>query len=70
MRHLAAVRPEPISLLQPAISRQLGKAKAAALGAGQPEVIVSANIGCLTHLQSGTATPVGHWIELVDRALG
>jgi glycolate oxidase iron-sulfur subunit len=32
-------------------------------------MIVSANIGCITHLQSGTATPVAHWIELVDSAL-
>ena len=30
---------------------------------------VSANVGCIGHLQSGTATPVSHWIELVDRAL-
>ena len=34
-----------------------------------PEVIVSANIGCITHLQSGTATPVRHWVELLDDAL-
>ena len=34
-----------------------------------PEVIVSANIGCITHLQSGTATPVRHWVELLDEAL-
>jgi len=31
---------------------------------------VSANIGCVQHLQSGTATPVRHWIEVVDEALG
>jgi glycolate oxidase iron-sulfur subunit len=34
-----------------------------------PETIVSANIGCITHLQSGTQTPVKHWIELLDAAL-
>jgi len=28
-----------------------------------------ANIGCITHLQSGTATPVRHWIEVLDEAL-
>jgi glycolate oxidase iron-sulfur subunit len=33
------------------------------------DTIVSANIGCIQHLQSGTATPVRHWIELVDQAL-
>jgi glycolate oxidase iron-sulfur subunit len=33
------------------------------------EVIVSANIGCITHLQSGTGTPVKHWVEVLDAAL-
>ena len=33
-------------------------------------VIASANIGCITHLQSGTPTPVKHWIELLDQCLG
>jgi glycolate oxidase iron-sulfur subunit len=32
-------------------------------------VILSANIGCITHLASGTATPVLHWIEWIDRRL-
>jgi glycolate oxidase iron-sulfur subunit len=36
------------------------------LGADQ---IVSANIGCITHLQSGTQTPVRHWVEALDEAL-
>ncbi len=35
----------------------------------QEAVIVSANIGCITHLQSGTATPVRHWVEVLDQAL-
>ena len=33
------------------------------------EVIISANIGCITHLQSGTKTDVKHWIEVLDAAL-
>jgi glycolate oxidase iron-sulfur subunit len=32
-------------------------------------MIVTANIGCLTHLQSGTETPVKHWVELLDEVL-
>ena len=32
------------------------------------EHIVSANIGCITHLQNNQ-TPVEHWIELIDAAL-
>jgi glycolate oxidase iron-sulfur subunit len=35
----------------------------------QPTAILSANIGCITHLQSGSDVPVKHWIELVDEAL-
>jgi glycolate oxidase iron-sulfur subunit len=39
------------------------------LGEMQPSAIISANIGCITHLQSGTQTPVRHWVEAVDAAL-
>ena len=34
-----------------------------------PDMILSANIGCITHLQSGTGTPVRHWVEVLDEAL-
>ena len=34
-----------------------------------PQVIVSANIGCIQHLQTGTTTPVKHWVEVLDEAL-
>ena len=39
------------------------------LEATRAQEYVSANVGCIAHLQSGTATPMTHWIELVDRAL-
>ena len=39
------------------------------LQAQEPQVIVSANVGCIAHLQSGTSTPVAHWIELVEHML-
>lgn len=58
------------SVLQPELSHQLRDNKLRNLEATQPEMIISANIGCLTHLQSGTQTPVKHWIELLDQALG
>lgn len=32
-------------------------------------MIVSANIGCIAHLQSGTAVPVVHWVQLVENLL-
>lgn len=57
------------SVLQPELSYQLRDNKLRNLRATQPDMIVSANIGCLTHLQSGTTTPVKHWIELLDQAL-
>ena len=56
-------------MLQPELSHQLRDRKLANLAATGADEIVSANIGCLTHLQSGTDTPVTHWIELIDRAL-
>ena len=34
-----------------------------------PSTIVSANVGCIQHLQSGTTTPVRHWVEVLDQAL-
>ena len=40
-----------------------------AFGEQPPDMILSANIGCITHLQSGTGTPVRHWVEVLDEAL-
>ncbi len=56
-------------MLNPEIATQLRDRKLANLGQVAPEVIVSANIGCITHLQSGTATPVRQWVEVLDEAL-
>ena len=67
--HLCCGSAGTYSLLQPAISRELRTRKLAALGKGEPDVIATANIGCLAHLQSATATPVRHWIELVERRM-
>ena len=64
--HLCCGSAGTYSLTQPAISTELRTRKLAALEAGAPSVVATANIGCLTHLQGGTATPVRHWIELVD----
>ena len=35
----------------------------------QWQAIISANIGCIQHLQTGTATPVKHWIEVLAAAI-
>jgi glycolate oxidase iron-sulfur subunit len=57
------------SLLQPKIAGQLRDQKLAALTASQPDVILSANVGCITHLAGGSAVPVRHWIEWLDARL-
>ena len=53
----------------PEIAHALRDRKLANLEACKPDEIVSANIGCMTHLQSGTQTPVTHWIEVLERTL-
>ena len=68
-RHLCCGSAGTYSMLQPEIADQLKSRKLGNLEAGQPELIATANIGCLTHLQSGTATPVKHWVELLDQVL-
>jgi glycolate oxidase iron-sulfur subunit len=67
--HLCCGSSGTYSLLQPELSIQLRDGKVAALEATGAERIVSANVGCQSHLQTGTSTPVEHWIELLDRLL-
>ena len=67
--HLCCGSAGTYSVLQPEIAYQLRDRKLGNLSEMKPEVIVSANIGCITHLQSGTATPVRHWVEVLDEAL-
>jgi glycolate oxidase iron-sulfur subunit len=67
--HLCCGSAGTYSVLQPVLATELRDRKLANLLATDAEVIVSANIGCLNHLQSGTETPVAHWIELIDQAL-
>jgi glycolate oxidase iron-sulfur subunit len=67
--HLCCGSAGTYSVLEPGLSYQLRDNKLNNLQATKPDMIVSANIGCLTHLQSGTETPVKHWIELIDAAL-
>jgi glycolate oxidase iron-sulfur subunit len=67
--HLCCGSAGTYSLLQPELSGELRARKLRALHEGAPVRIATANIGCLAHLQAGTATPVLHWIELLDEAL-
>jgi glycolate oxidase iron-sulfur subunit len=68
-KHLCCGSAGTYSILQPEIAGELKTRKLGHLQAGQPEIIVTANIGCLTHLQSGSPIPVRHWVELLDSAL-
>ena len=67
--HLCCGSAGTYSVLNPEIAYQLRDRKLGNLGEMKPKVIASANIGCITHLQSGTETPVRHWVELLDDAL-
>ena len=64
--HLCCGSAGTYSLLHPPIAEELRARKLEALGAGGPDVIATANIGCLSHLQAASRTPVKHWIELLD----
>jgi len=67
--HLCCGSAGTYSVLEPGIAYDLRDRKLGHLGELKPAVIASANIGCITHLQSGTGTPVRHWVELLDDAL-
>ncbi|GKS89850.1 glycolate oxidase subunit GlcF [Acidovorax sp. SUPP2539] len=71
--HLCCGSAGTYSVLQPELAYPLRDRKLAALGEAfgepPPGAILSANIGCITHLQSGTPLPVRHWVEVLDEAL-
>jgi len=68
--HLCCGSAGTYSVLQPKLAYQLRDRKLEALAPLEAQAIVSANIGCIQHLQTGTTTPVRHWVEVVDEALG
>ncbi|ACH83593.1 glycolate oxidase subunit GlcF [Acidithiobacillus sp. 'AMD consortium'] len=67
--HLCCGSAGSYSILQPTLSQQLRNQKLEALQAGQPDYISTANVGCQIHLQSGSETPVCHWLDLCADAL-
>jgi len=56
------------TILQPALSQQLLTRKVKHLQAEKPELVATANIGCLAHLQRSSDVPVLHWVEVLERA--
>ena len=67
--HLCCGSAGTYSILQPELSESLKRNKLSALASGAPEQILTANIGCLAHLQSGTELPVRHWIAALEERL-
>jgi len=67
--HLCCGSAGTYSVLQPQMADELRDRKLAHLAPLGAEAIVSANVGCIQHLQNGTTTPVRHWVEVVDEAL-
>jgi glycolate oxidase iron-sulfur subunit len=67
--HLCCGSAGTYSVLQPELSTQLRDRKLSALQAGCPQVILSANVGCITHLGSASSMPLMHWIEWLDSRL-
>jgi glycolate oxidase iron-sulfur subunit len=68
--HLCCGSAGTYSVTQPKLAYALRDRKLANLAPLEAQTIVSANIGCIQHLQTGTATPVRHWVEVLDDALG
>jgi len=67
--HLCCGSAGTYSILHPELAMPLRDRKLSHLAALAPETIVSANIGCIQHLQSGTPIAVRHWVEVLDEAL-
>ncbi len=67
--HLCCGSAGTYSILQPELAQRLLKNKIAAIHAGKPAAIITANVGCQSHLQTATGLPVTHWIEALDARL-
>jgi glycolate oxidase iron-sulfur subunit len=67
--HLCCGSAGTYSILQPDLAKQLRDRKLKNLADLDAQCIISANVGCIQHLQSGTPAPVKHWIEVLDEAL-
>lgn len=64
--HLCCGSAGVYSLLQPEMAQRLRSNKILALQKHQADFIVTANIGCLTHLNAASDKPIRHWVELLD----
>lgn len=67
--HLCCGSAGTYSVLNPSIANTLKERKLGHLQALNPKGILSANVGCITHLQSGSKLHVQHWIEMIGACL-
>jgi glycolate oxidase iron-sulfur subunit len=67
--HLCCGSAGTYSILQEALAGELKRNKLVALQSGMPDLIATANIGCLTHLAVGARVPVRHWIVALEARL-
>jgi glycolate oxidase iron-sulfur subunit len=63
--HLCCGSAGTYSLLQPKLSDELRTQKLKDLTIDDPQLIVTANIGCQLHLGGAGDVPVKHWLELL-----
>jgi len=68
-KHLCCGSAGTYSITQPSLSKQLREQRLTGLMIGQPDVIATANIGCLHHLNAVSPVPVKHWIEIIAEDL-
>lgn len=66
--HLCCGSAGTYSILQRERSERLRSNKLAALQGDNPELIVTANVGCQLHLGEQSSVPVNHWVEELEKA--
>ncbi len=64
-KHLCCGSAGTYSITHKEISQQLLSNKLDNINETEHDIIVTANIGCQLHIQSGTSVPVKHWLELL-----
>lgn len=68
-KHLCCGSAGTYSIVQAKLSEQLREQRLHGLMVGEPDLIATANIGCLHHLNAGSTVPVRHWIEVIAEDL-
>ena len=58
------------NILKPGLAKNLGVKKAVAIAVLRPDVVASANLGCMLQLEPEMDAPIVHVVSLLDWALG